>query len=362
MKRLVVILVILLVVSISFVLAKEVSIPEVHEAGEETSGSDEEEVVSQDREGRVSTEVTYYYTGSQLLASDGSEGRKYYHQDRLGSNRVITGPSGSEIDQYRSLPFGQVFDKLNEKFSFTGKELDEESGLHDFGARYYDSDTGRFISSDPVPNEPPYAYVANNPMNLVDPTGMAAIDDLDWCTNGFKMPGAYFGSLDIGRGTTGLTDNQLEYTGPTGEGLSPGDGATSIGLSLSSPSLRHVAGRWLLGAGLSAYGSYTTETNLPNLGGLENRESVLSYGIGSHFDAKYLFSGRGTGGSFFQEYAGLGISAPLYSRTTVNSDITDIIMGPGPETMHYSDTTVRGSSIGAASLTLRKALPSWAKI
>src|SRR5438046_3949358 len=64
---------------------------------------------------------------------------------------------------------------------FTQKERDNETGLDYFGARYYASMQGRFASPDSVcgcPKNPQtqnlYAYVHNNPLNLVDPTGHSA--------------------------------------------------------------------------------------------------------------------------------------------------------------------------------------------
>jgi RHS repeat-associated protein len=66
-------------------------------------------------------------------------------------------------------------------YKFTGKERDTESGLDYFGARYYGSSMGRFMSPDPVIITPErlanpqqlnlYAYVANNPLRFIDPTG-----------------------------------------------------------------------------------------------------------------------------------------------------------------------------------------------
>jgi RHS repeat-associated protein len=62
---------------------------------------------------------------------------------------------------------------------FTGKERDSESGLDNFGKRYYSSAMGRFSSTDPGPyvwRDPQtlnrYAYTRNNPLRYVDPTGM----------------------------------------------------------------------------------------------------------------------------------------------------------------------------------------------
>lgn len=66
---------------------------------------------------------------------------------------------------------------------FTGKELDDETGLYYFNARYYDAHLGRFISVDPVggSNTDPqswnrYAYALNNPVTVTDPSGQCAED------------------------------------------------------------------------------------------------------------------------------------------------------------------------------------------
>ena len=48
---------------------------------------------------------------------------------------------------------------------FTGKDLDEDTGLYYFNARWYDQEVGRFVSEDPVgdANNPNlYTYCANN--------------------------------------------------------------------------------------------------------------------------------------------------------------------------------------------------------
>nr|MBA4405033.1 hypothetical protein [Nanoarchaeum sp.] len=137
--KIMVIVLILLVLPICF--AKEVNIIETFES-EKNIG-----------------ETTYYYAGAKLIATKNNDNINYEYQDRLDSD--------VESD---SLPFGEEVNS-NERFSFTGKELDEE--LYYFNARYYDSKIGRFTSVDPVPTEPAYQYVQNNPTNLFDSTGSA---------------------------------------------------------------------------------------------------------------------------------------------------------------------------------------------
>jgi RHS repeat-associated protein len=77
-------------------------------------------------------------------------------------------------------PYGTIIDGTpSEKYLFTGKERDAESGLDDFPARYFTSSMGRFMSPDPMGGhlEDPqtlnrYAYARNNPTSLTDPTGL----------------------------------------------------------------------------------------------------------------------------------------------------------------------------------------------
>ena len=113
--------------------------------------------------------VSYLHGNGQLAAKLDGE-LEFYHSDSLGSTRAITDEAAEVIERQTNLPFGEILTG-DEKYGFTGKELDE-SGLQYFGARYYDSGTGRFVSADPAMSGINwYAYSSNNPLRYVDPTG-----------------------------------------------------------------------------------------------------------------------------------------------------------------------------------------------
>ena len=115
--------------------------------------------------------ITYYAVkGDKIVASVRDSDVEYHHRDRLGSN-VVTSEASMESES-KTLPFGRELENVDHRFTFTGKERDVNSGLYYFGVRYYDFDTGRFTSTDPVQENHPYAYANNNPLKYVDPTGM----------------------------------------------------------------------------------------------------------------------------------------------------------------------------------------------
>ena len=104
---------------------------------------------------------------------------EYMHQDNLGNNVAITNEEGNVIWKSDYEPFGSSFNEEgNNNYKYNNKELDSSTDLLYYGARYYDADIGRFTTADTVAgsvNNPQslnrYAYVQNNPMKYVDPTG-----------------------------------------------------------------------------------------------------------------------------------------------------------------------------------------------
>jgi RHS repeat-associated protein len=113
----------------------------------------------------------------------------YFLADHLGTAQLELSSGGWPVWKGQFAPFGQELDTqyTANHYKFTGKERDTESGLDNFGARYYSSSMGRFSSPDPSGlmyadlTDPQslnlYSYVRNNPLTNTDPTGMECMWD-----------------------------------------------------------------------------------------------------------------------------------------------------------------------------------------
>jgi RHS repeat-associated protein len=114
----------------------------------------------------------------------------YYHPDHLGSSAYVTDHEGKLKEHLEYFPFGETWiqeeNSLEIAFRFTAKELDGETGLYYFGARYYDPRTSGWASADPIlgnyldgaaggiyqsSNLALYSYARNNPVALKDGDG-----------------------------------------------------------------------------------------------------------------------------------------------------------------------------------------------
>jgi len=123
------------------------------------------------------------YRGKRIARRDASGAVFYFFADHLNSARVLTDAGGVIVEESDYYPFGGervVTSTSGNTYKFTGKERDTESGLDNFGARYYASMMGRFTSPDPKARSAKladpqswnrYAYVGNNPLAFIDPDG-----------------------------------------------------------------------------------------------------------------------------------------------------------------------------------------------
>ena len=104
---------------------------------------------------RVATRVTYESLTNNAEAE--KHNTYYYHPDHLGSSNFVTDYQAGIYEHLEYTPYGETWldegKGVNEKFinnKFTSKELDEETGLYYFGARYLDPQMSRWMSPDPA--------------------------------------------------------------------------------------------------------------------------------------------------------------------------------------------------------------------
>jgi RHS repeat-associated protein len=114
-----------------------------------------------------------------LIANIVSGSTKWYLQDILGSTRDLTNSAGALIDHLDYNSFGKLtYESANgsDRYLWTAREYDAEIDLQYNRARYYDANTGRWISQDPLGFDAGdsnlYRYVKNGPMGATDPNGL----------------------------------------------------------------------------------------------------------------------------------------------------------------------------------------------
>ena len=105
-----------------------------------------------------------------------STGTYSYLTDALGSTMALTDSTGAQQATYSYGPYGamSITGSTTNSYGYTGRESDG-LGIDYYRARYYNPQTGRFISEDPMgfragPNF--YAYAGDDPIDFIDPFGM----------------------------------------------------------------------------------------------------------------------------------------------------------------------------------------------
>ena len=114
-----------------------------------------------------------------LSPKSGLEQPATNHADGLGSTTSLSNGSGTITDTYKFDSFGNTSSSAGttlNPFRYTGRELDNETNLYFYRARYYDPVSGRFVLEDPLgfggANSNFYSYVANGAVNANDPFGL----------------------------------------------------------------------------------------------------------------------------------------------------------------------------------------------
>lgn len=153
---------------------------------------------------RIATKIAQPAVEPQLEPESGVCGEPienklyFYHPDQLGSTQFVSSEDAELFEHFEYFPFGEPWvsehsDSKSTPYLFTGKELDSQTELYYFGARYQDPRQSQFVSPDPsyddmldtgaliepdlsvLPHRASgqmYAYAADDPVNLLDPTGL----------------------------------------------------------------------------------------------------------------------------------------------------------------------------------------------
>ena len=143
----------------------------------------------------------YVYLGNKLVTMDGCSAgaaaacpeRQWYHTDTLGSVLARTDATGT-VNPTTGMVARPDYQPWGEQWSvagqggdrqYNGRVFDPGTGFHDYGARLYWPQIGRFISADTVTGNPAspmtlnrYSYVLNNPYKYADPSGSLVLEEL----------------------------------------------------------------------------------------------------------------------------------------------------------------------------------------
>ena len=159
--------------------------------------------------------VTKLNSGKNPTFSEEYNRQYYYHTDHLGSAHLISDKDGNEYQRLEYTPYGEIWVEKTSNtglqyllYKFTGKEMDEETGLYYYGARYLDPKYSRWLSADPalgdyIPQAPIndearrnnsnlpgmggvfnhingnlYHYAGNTPLRYIDPNGKCSYGNI----------------------------------------------------------------------------------------------------------------------------------------------------------------------------------------
>jgi RHS repeat-associated protein len=167
----------------------------------------------EEKDGKVLFHISAADRMVYTYSSDGSVA-EYYHPDHLHSAEVMSTAGGGLYQHYEYAAYGNSrYTSSTTAFPvtrrYTSQSFDEETGLYDFGARYYDPVIGRFIQPDTMIANAfnpqaydRYSYALDNPLLYVDPDGHSP-----WY---FYIPGIGPGAAQI-QGTFALNAQAQQH-------------------------------------------------------------------------------------------------------------------------------------------------------
>ncbi|MDC7224243.1 MAG: hypothetical protein PQJ60_10920, partial [Spirochaetales bacterium] len=297
------------------------------------------------------TTVQYVFIKERHLARVEEDTTLFYGTDHVNSTVLMTDADGEIVWSGDVSPFGDYSVIDSEEYEalglkFTGKDMDEDVGLYYFNARWYDADTGRFVTEDPIRDGLNwYGYVSNNPLIYIDPTGLEwTFNEENWTWSASEstdllidlVEQAGFDSWEQAAEAGGIRDRY----GDDGSWLG---GDSIVGLEIAAPLDYYKASFFSIESGLelglydpekidsSLSGSFgsmsienarTRDTMKQNLYSYTNRvDGLLGLNIGSGFSTSDLY-GR------FPKHWGLGeVAETLLGSSTESGGAMSFVSG-----------------------------------
>jgi RHS repeat-associated protein len=188
-----------------------------------------------------------------LLARTDNNGSSYYHTDGNGNVTMLVDGSGNVLAKYLYDSFGNTLGMWGplataNTYRFSSKEIEARTGDYDYGYRYYAPNLQRWLNQDPIGERGGinlYTYVHNNPINLFDPWGFDAFDDM----------GLSDARLNLAANKSGMAADLALYPGDSGNssGANNPNGSSSSPCPGSGNKSPLYGGTFQVGLSLSGY-------------------------------------------------------------------------------------------------------------
>ena len=295
-----------------------------------------------------SNNAQYIYGPDGLIGLQTARKRYTVVKDYQGSVRRVVDENGTVVATYNYTAFGATVTRAGSTepdiiyYRYTGQEYDSELGLYNYKARFYDPELGRFYDVDPqLEGASPYIYVRNNPTNLIDPGGEAALTFFLATLLFGAIIGAVAGATtylinsegkpDVGKfflyAVTGAVVGAASSFVGYGTGLLTTAGLASLGVSTSTGISSIASGTFVGAVSGAADGAVSSSLNQIGVNLIENPKdpfkgvgaaAKMGAGIGAGIGA---IAGGITGASTLKTRNALADPDRIVSQTTNGSRI-----------------------------------------